>query len=329
QGLVYAWDPTANSGAGGHVPLVRSGGLDGSGDDASVWQGFMIEVTPDGASGPTITYAAAMRDAAASPPFYGKTSGLTASGATPEIRFTLSGARGEDRAWLRFLPDAEKGFERHDGSSFSSAAARIAFPVSDRTEGARRAMRHLAMNALPDGSAAPLPRTVNVPMDLAVSEAGTFTLSWEDALSDGWTAYLVDRETGDRVKMWRQTSYTFDASEGDWSRRFLVTVRPASGAVSVAPEAASKAEAETRVGEVYPNPTSGAGRVEVVLGAEQTVRIAVIDALGREVAVAHDGPLAEGSTAVALPVASLAAGTYVVRVTGEGVAETRRLTVTR
>ncbi|MEL6615348.1 MAG: T9SS type A sorting domain-containing protein, partial [Bacteroidota bacterium] len=139
----------------------------------------------------------------------------------------------------------------------------------------------------------------------------------------------VDRATGDRIKMWRQTSYTFSAASGDWTGRFLVTVRPGASVASVAPEADVLSKAETRIGEVYPNPASGTGRIEVVLGAEQAVRIAVIDALGREVAVAHDGPLAEGATAVALPVASLAAGTYVVRVTGEGVAETRRLTVTR
>ena len=336
QGLVYTWDPADNGGAGGHVAMARSGLLNGTGADAAVWQGLLIEVVPIGTDGPTITYDYAMTDGAATPPFYGKTaaapearSGLASGGRTPEVVFTLTGTTDagvavEDKAWLRSLPDAEGGFERHDGSKFTAPAARIAFPI--RRDGG---LYRLAMNALPDGTAAPLTRRVNVRMDFAADAPGTYTLTWDDALAAGWKAGFRDRVTGETVRMWKQDSYTFTASPtDDWTRRFDLVVAPDQSVASVAPEAGLSV-AEARVGEAYPNPASGGARVEVVLPAEQAVRVAVYDALGREVAVAHDGPLAAGANAVALPAATLAGGTYVVRVTGVGLAETRRLTVAR
>jgi len=88
-------------------------------------------------------------------------------------------------------------------------------------------------------------------------------------------------------------------------------------------------ERDLAVGQPYPNPASGASRMEVVLDEAQDVKVTVYDALGREVAVAHEGTLAAGDHVVALPVSALSAGTCVVCVTGASVAETRRLTVVR
>ena len=59
------------------------------------------------------------------------------------------------------------------------------------------------------------------------------------------------------------------------------------------------------------------------------MRVELYDALGRRVAVLHDGTLAaREATALRVPTAGLAAGAYVVRVSGEHFTDARRLTVT-
>ena len=58
--------------------------------------------------------------------------------------------------------------------------------------------------------------------------------------------------------------------------------------------------------------------------------VALYDALGRRVAVLHDGAMQAQQTArLRVPVQRLASGVYFVRVTGEGVRATTRLTVVR
>ena len=78
---------------------------------------------------------------------------------------------------------------------------------------------------------------------------------------------------------------------------------------------------------VYPNPTGGAATVEVS-GPAERVRVAVFDVRGREVAVLHDGPAAEGQR-WAVETAGLAPGAYVVRVSTASGAATAALTVVR
>ena len=80
---------------------------------------------------------------------------------------------------------------------------------------------------------------------------------------------------------------------------------------------------------VWPNPASGAARVTVTLAAPEAIRATVYDALGREVAVLHDGPLAAGAHALALDARALAPGVYVVRLRSAAGTATERLTVVR
>jgi hypothetical protein len=61
----------------------------------------------------------------------------------------------------------------------------------------------------------------------------------------------------------------------------------------------------------------------------QNVTAAVYDGLGRRVAMLHDGVLESGAHALTLDASSLPAGVYVVRVTGETFAATRRATLIR
>ena len=82
------------------------------------------------------------------------------------------------------------------------------------------------------------------------------------------------------------------------------------------------------LGPPAPNPSSGAVRFTLALAAPAPVRAVVVDALGREVAVAYDG-VAPGHLDLRVNTAALAPGAYVLRaVAADGLAA-RRFTVTR
>jgi hypothetical protein len=75
----------------------------------------------------------------------------------------------------------------------------------------------------------------------------------------------------------------------------------------------------------YPNPFREVARLTLTVPSAQPVRVAVYDALGREAAVLHDGPMAAGAHALALDGSALAPGVYVVRAGGAGGAAVRRV----
>ena len=83
---------------------------------------------------------------------------------------------------------------------------------------------------------------------------------------------------------------------------------------------------------VTPNPTGGSAQVVLeTASARAWVRVTVVDAAGREVAVLHEGPVGTGRRVVRLSTAGWAAGVYVVRAEGAGSdgVSSARFTVTR
>ena len=82
---------------------------------------------------------------------------------------------------------------------------------------------------------------------------------------------------------------------------------------------------------VYPSPTSGSATVALDLAAPAEVRLAVVDALGREVLVLLDGPQAAGALRVPASLGGLPAGVYVVtaRVGGGVGLQSRAVVVAR
>jgi len=83
------------------------------------------------------------------------------------------------------------------------------------------------------------------------------------------------------------------------------------------------------LGGVVPNPVTGVGTVTLTLAEGSTVRVEVLDALGRRVLLVHDGPLAAGRHELPLDAGALAPGAYVVRATGDGLGAVRRMAVAR
>jgi extracellular elastinolytic metalloproteinase len=130
-----------------------------------------------------------------------------------------------------------------------------------------------------------------------------------------WTAFA-------RRGLGNGASQGFSSSVNDGNADFTIPPGVASepgagGAVAV-------------VGAPRPNPAAGTAALSVELPRAEAVRVELFDALGRRVALAHDGELAAGVRhEVALQTAGLAPGVYVWRVSGESFAESGRLTVLR
>ena len=79
---------------------------------------------------------------------------------------------------------------------------------------------------------------------------------------------------------------------------------------------------------VSPNPATGTARFTLGAASAEPVSVAVYDALGRRVALVHDGPVASGE-AFTVDVSRLPAGVYVVRASGASGQSAQRFTVVR
>lgn len=84
------------------------------------------------------------------------------------------------------------------------------------------------------------------------------------------------------------------------------------------------------VSQARPNPAIGSAQFTLRVAETQNVRVEVMNTLGQQVAVIHDGPLsADAAHTLRFDGVGLPAGAYVVRITGEQFAQTRRLTLLR
>ena len=82
------------------------------------------------------------------------------------------------------------------------------------------------------------------------------------------------------------------------------------------------------LGVPYPNPFNPATRVTVTLARPGTVRLALVDLLGREARVVREGPLPAGEHAISVDGAGLPSGLYLLRLELEdGAVEARKLLV--
>jgi hypothetical protein len=108
-------------------------------------------------------------------------------------------------------------------------------------------------------------------------------------------------------------------------------VEPVEGDLFASSEASTAGVAGTHaLGEAVPNPTDGRTWLTLSVAEAQGVRVEVLDALGRRVALLHDGPMAPGTAhRLAFDGSSLPAGVYVVRAAGETFSDVRVLTLTR
>ena len=79
-----------------------------------------------------------------------------------------------------------------------------------------------------------------------------------------------------------------------------------------------------------PNPFSTTTRLELTMETGSSIRVAVFDALGREVVKLHEGALQAGTYSLRLDGANLPPGLYLVRATdGRGTTVTRSVSLSR
>jgi hypothetical protein len=102
-----------------------------------------------------------------------------------------------------------------------------------------------------------------------------------------------------------------------------------AAAGSEAGRASAAMPATHALGAPAPNPSDGRATFRLEVAEAQAVRVEVLDALGRRVAVLHAGTLAAGSHPLTLDGVALPAGVYVVRAEAGGVVATRTVTLVR
>ena len=286
----------------------------------SVWQGVFAELVPSAAGGAvTVTYSYASTDTNAPPTFYGKDAAATGG---PSVRFALAGtladgtAVADEAAVVRLGAAGQAGWDALDASKLTppTLAFALVAPVALRDGLATR----LAVDTRAADAAA------SVPLAVTATAGGTFTLAWTAALPDGWSATLRDAATGQTVDMAADSSLAFTLDAGqDWATRFTLDLAPRGATAGEDNDASVFALSAPR-----PNPTAGRAELTLTLDRAQPVRATLVDALGREVAVLHDGE-ASGVLTLAVDGGALAPGVYVVRVAGAAHTLARRITVTR
>ena len=325
QDCFLAWNPgnlagqdpadpdAAQDGPGSYEVLFQSPVGGGPADVVAVWQGLMAEVAETTAGGQVQFTLAASGRTTGGRPFYGRRAPERYAHLVLEGE-TASGARTRDQAaYVRLRPDATDGWDRFDLSKATPPTASYAViaPVGTR-DGEPHGQ---AVLSLPDAAA-------TVALAFEANEAGTFSLSGTGPLVDGREAVLVDLEAGAEHDL-ADGPYVFTAEATYSTPRFELRVQGR-------PVATDGGTAATFVGAPYPNPTTGGARLEVVPAEGGALTATVVDALGREVARVEVGTVVGGSPHVLdLPVAALAPGVYVVRVTGGGLEAARTITVSR
>ncbi len=289
----------------------------------AVWNGVLVEVTKDAAQvGQPVVFSfdPVVAATAETPLFHGKNGSAQANSEERFIRFALfgetaSGVKTRDEvAYIRFAEDARFRWDPLDASKPSLLGAHVGLVGVEGWRDGERAYQ--AVKSLPSSRANRRTR-----LALNLTEAGTYELAWK---STGLRGHVRDIVTGEQIPLSAERHiFTAEATDGDWSRRFVVKTAPQRRNAKDGTEVEA---AEVFVGTPLPNPTRGAFVLDVELDGEATV--SVYDALGRRVSETTLRPSDEGET-VRISTDGFAPGAYIVVVEAPGVRETRRVTVIR
>ncbi len=321
QATFQTWNPATAA----YTPLV-------AGDPvtrvAATWQGFFAEASRDA----TLPATFAFDDAARRPDV--PLVGLTAEPPTNAARgvalrwvglrlngLTADGATVGDEATALFTDEGADGWDRYDATKLgplSSPYALVSFGGERDGEAVRKAVDSRPL----DPAAA-----VAMPVAFTATSAGAYALTWPrlDNVPADWRLTLADTEAGQTVDLRASERYDFTSEPVEGRERFVLTVVP-SGTVG----AEGDLPGGFALSGAAPNPTAGALRLTLRVDEPQRVTAEVFDVLGRRVATLFEGEVAAGAAQpLALDVAALPAGSYVVRVTGAAFAEVRRFTVVR
>ncbi|OZC02706.1 hypothetical protein BSZ36_06785 [Rubricoccus marinus] len=351
---IYVYDPAYNGGD----YLSWTTGVGGTLKEGTipVGQGFFVYAT---GSNPRLVAPSSARLGTWSPINGLAETAPEASGASaknredtlPHVRLRLTGQVGGHNRTARLAiavdADAAPGLDTRDALAIAPAAGADALRLVAATPEADA----LTVSAVPGEALIPVHAEAIASGAPSDAEA---TLAWEPvALPDGWTATLFDRTSGQSYDLTTSGEVRLalladdarldfpDAPEaqkqgsaapsllplrldGSGEARFAISIRPA-----ITTETSGGAASTFVLGAPLPNPTSSVTRIPFSLGASTDARLAVYDALGREVAVLVEASLRAGEHEATLDTAPLAPGVYVVRLTAGSETLTRRVTVVR
>jgi hypothetical protein len=316
--LVYVWDP--DLGTSGQYVAIDRNAPNLADRTVAPMQGMWIPVGSTspaaGLGGQQITYQQAGRVQTNEPII-----SLTAAQRVLGFRLDRLTEAGPVAEWvtarLAFVEGATAGSDAFDVSLppavDAASDARIAFLDGDTPLG------QLSRTFTPEGA---------VESALALFVAGrpddaTYRLTWPtmEAVPAEWAFTLRDGDTGETVDLRTADHLDFTASPGDWTSRFTVRVAPRSTAGEDAPTLAD-------LGAVTPNPVTVAARVALTVDRPQHVRAELFDALGRSVGVVLDA-VVHAPRDLVVDTHMLAPGVYVLRVSADTFAASRRVTVAR
>jgi hypothetical protein len=89
------------------------------------------------------------------------------------------------------------------------------------------------------------------------------------------------------------------------------------------------ADSTANLGSIVPNPVTALAVIPVTLAEAASVRLSIVDARGREVAVVHSGELLSGRNELQFDASTLSAGSYLMLLRSDEGLQSRRMTVVR
>ncbi|MGI9174585.1 MAG: T9SS type A sorting domain-containing protein [Rhodothermales bacterium] len=179
----------------------------------------------------------------------------------------------------------------------------------------------------------------------ATADADAVTLSWQTTSEEGNTGFHVEMRRADADGFealgfvagagttTEATSYRYRTSDLDpGSYLFRLKQVDRDGAASYSAEVEAVVEMAERfvLEPAYPNPFNPQATIRFAVREAQKVRVALYDMLGRRVAVLFEGtPAASQMQSVRIDGNRLASGTYLVRLEGQGLSQTQRITLVK
>lgn len=307
----YVWDPSTSQWRSWNG---TTGGLtDGL---IGAFNGFFVETLD---ASPSLTVPASAQTEGSSV-FLGK----EASNPIPTIELSVTNGAGfENSSWIQFSETGLAGKDRMDAlklvplspeyvqvASFSAAYGKL-----------------LDINHLPDDF-----DRIGIPVEVLSTADGAHTLVFKaDRLPEGWSATLLDTESGNRYEAGQELVFTpekrakhavvgADATpavqaQSARAQRFTLTVERV-GSAGTDPETPGTYS----LAQNYPNPFNPTTVVGYRLSVDGPAKLTVYDLLGREVAVLVDGPMSAGAHSVTFDASGFSSGVYIYRLqTAQGV----------
>jgi len=343
-GVVYVYDHSYTSGgspdesnASGGAFRAWNGSAGGLTDGLiAPFQGFWVQNAASGTSSLSIPTSA-------------KSTGGTfyKTAATPSLELLASMGSLYSSAYFSFTESASEAMDSRDAFKLTPMDLKNYLSMSTRVEG-----NSIDINNLPLA----LANQVRIPLTVDAFEAdleavswktmgGEVTLSWPQVsnIPAGWVVQLEDAETGAVVNLLEESTYTFtlvptvakvsyDAKNlgpkqvtAVNSSRFSLVIGPMTTSVKELSELPNS----IKLNQNYPNPFNPSTQISFELPQTMTVKLAVYDVMGREIATLVNGAAKAGMNQVNWNASNVGSGMYYYRLVAGDVSITKKMTLVK